>query len=502
MWLPTGRELITKDEKGEQVTSGIAWTPILPKGAELKHTDTPSVAAYGGMQRKFELSIDNVPATSKEEFMPPINSLSYRVLFYYTPYSSLTEFWKDAGKRWAKARDKFIGPGPKVQAAVKELVLPADTDEQKLRKVYASVLKLENTQFTRAHSRSEEQSQGLGEVKNTDDILTRKRGTDDQLTELFVAMARAAGMKAYVMAVTSRDQNIFLPSYFSLEQLNDYIAIVNVGGKEEFFDPGQPFCPFGQLAWKHTMTQGMRQVENGAVIAGTPSESYKDSRTDRVADLVMDEHGEATGTVTMTFRGAPALRWRQAYLRGDETSLNHQIQTTVEEMMPGGMEVKVHGIQNLEAYEQPLFVTLNVKGAIASSTGKRMLVPGDIFEFGAKPTFSHTKREQAVYFPYPYMLLDAVRVKFPAGFSVESSPAAEIIPLTEKGIDGKPATAGVYDLRTDATANSVTVHRNLFMGEVIFPMDEYPVIHAFYSKFETRDHEPTVLKIVQQAASN
>jgi hypothetical protein len=501
IWLPTNKELVSKDEKGEQITSGIAWTPILPKGAELKKSEIPG-STIDGPQRKFELTLDNVAAQPDEEFMPPIRSLGYRVLFFYTPYHTQDEFWKDGGKRWAKARDKFIGPGSKVQAAVKELVLPTDSEEQKLRKIYAAVLKLDNTRFSRQHSTSEEHAQGLGEVKNTDDVWERKRGTDDQLAELFVAMARAAGFKAYLMGVTSRDRNIFLTSYFTLDQLDDDIAIVNIGGKEQFFDPGQPFCPYGQLAWKHTMVQGLRQVDGAAAIAATPGGTYKDSRTDRIADLAMDEHGEATGSVTMTFRGAPALRWRQAYLRGDETSFHHELQTMLEEIMPAAMDVKVRSVQNLQEYEQPLTISFDVKGVIATSTGKRMLVPGDLFEFSAKPTFSHTTREQAVYFPYTYTMLDAVRVKFPAGYSIESTPTSGAVPLKEKGLDGKEAMAAVYDFKTESTPNSVTVRRNLIMGQVLFPKENYSDVHTFFTNFESRDHEPTVLKAAAQTASN
>ena len=500
VWLPTNHDLVTKDEKGEQLTSSIAWTPILPKGADFKNMEIPG--GTSGTHRKFELTIDNVPPQVEEEFMPPVRSLGYRVLFFYTPYRSSEELWKTGGKRWAQSRDKFIGPGSKVRAAVGELVQPGDTDDQKLRKIYAAVLKLENTRFSRTRSRSEEHSEGRVVVKNADDVGERKRGTDDQLAELFVAMARAAGMKAYVMGVTNRDRNIFLQSYFTLDQLDDLIAIVNVGGKEQFFDPGQPLCPYGQLAWKHTMTQGLRQVDGGAAIAQTPFASYKDSRTDRIADLTMDDHGQATGTVTLTFRGAPALRWRQAHLRGDDTSVNHDLRTAVEEMMPGGMEVNVTKVDHMEEYEQPLVVTYSVKGAIASSTGKRMLLPADIFEFTSKPAFSHATRENAVYFPYTYSMFDAVRVKIPAGFAIESVPAAGEIPYLEKTSDGKEATAAIYQLRSEATGSSITIRRYLVVGDLIFMKDDYPALRGFFTKFEARDHEPTVLKVATQAASN
>ena len=57
--------------------------------------------------------------------------------------------------------------------------------------------------------------------------------------------------------------------------------------------------------------------------------------------------------------------------------------------MPGGMEVKVASIEKLEDYEQPLAVNFTVKGGIGSSTGKRILLPADIFEVNSKPSFPH-----------------------------------------------------------------------------------------------------------------
>ncbi len=83
-------------------------------------------------------------------------------------------------------------------------------------------MKLENTSFTREHSSAEEKARASKKFTTTDDIWTRKRGNDDQITELFVAMARAAGMKAYLAAVTNRDRSLFLPAYLSLSQLDDF----------------------------------------------------------------------------------------------------------------------------------------------------------------------------------------------------------------------------------------------------------------------------------------
>ena len=490
LWRPTNQTLISKDEAGEQLTDGIAWTPILPKDAVFTHNRLPGTGSDPG-QLLMELNMHDIPPAPDEDYMPPIESLSYRVMFFYAPYRTADEFWKNEGKHWAKDRDKFIGPDAKVKAAVHDLVAPTDTQDQKLRKIYAAVMKLDNTSLNREHSAAEEKAQGLGEVKNADDIWERKRGSDDQIAQLFVAMARAAGMKAYLMVVTNRDRSIFIPGYLTLSQLDDDIAIVNVDGKEQYFDPGQRYCPYGQLAWKHTVVQGLRQTDGGSAIAATPGQSYKDSRTDRIAELTMDEHGEATGTVTMMYRGAPALNWRQRFLRGDATSLNHNLQAAMERLMPGGMDVKVKSIEKLEEYEEPLVVKFDVKGQIASSTGKRLLVPGDIFEVNAKPAFPHEKRALPVYFDYASSMLDAVRVTFPASLGIESLPASDQVPFQK---------TAVYVLKTESTPTSVTVHRNLLVGDIIFDLNQFSDLRAFYSKFETKDQEPVVLKVATPAA--
>jgi hypothetical protein len=487
LWRPTDKQLVSSDDRG-QLTSTIAWTPILPKGAEVKQTRLPG----GDGQLLLEVNVRNIPPAPDEELMPPISSLTYRVLFYYSPYRSNAEFWKSEGKHWSKLEDKFVGPGTGVSAAVQQLVSPSDTPEQKLHKIYAAIMQLENTDFTHEHSASEEKSQGLKVARNTDDILARKRGEGDRLTELFVAMARAAGMKAYVVTVTNRDRHLFLPIYFTLSQFDDLIAIVNVNGKEQYFDPGSRYCPFGHLAWKHTMAGGMRQSEGGgAELINTPAEGYSVSQILRVANLTMDEHGETTGTVKLTYIGAPALHWRQVALRADDTTLNRDLRVRAEQLLPAGTEVKVVSIANVTDYEQPLIVDFSVKGNIGSSTGKRVLLPGDVFEANTKPTFSHEKREVAVSFDYPYTTLDAVRINFPATFALESIPSSDSIPYMK---------AALYKLTTESTPHSVTFRRQFALGEILYLPEDYPELRKFFGKFEAKDQENVVLKVVGATA--
>ncbi|HEU4634951.1 MAG TPA: DUF3857 domain-containing protein, partial [Edaphobacter sp.] len=252
VWKPTSQQLVSRRAGHEQLTNSLGWFPVLPAGVSVHQTQMPPTLLDSNGQLILDLDVHDIPPAPHDEYMPPISSFSYRVLFYYSPYRSTEEFWKKEGKFWSESQDKFMKPGSKVSSAVSQLTAGAQTQDQKLRKIYAAVMQMENTDYTRTRERSEDKAEGLGEIHNADDILERKRGTGDQLAELFVSMARAAGMKAYLFAVTNRDRSLFTDYYLSLSQLDDAVAVVNVDGKEMFFDPGSRYCPYGHLEWKHT----------------------------------------------------------------------------------------------------------------------------------------------------------------------------------------------------------------------------------------------------------
>jgi hypothetical protein len=481
-WKPTNETIIVGNQHG-QLSSSIAWMPILPKDADFKQITLPG-AGQNGPQQQFDLNVTNIPPIPDEEFMPPIDSFSYRMIFYYSAATSIDDFWKTEAKYWTKEHDRFIGPGSGVRGAVSKLVGPSDTQEQKLKKLYDAVMELENTDFTRQRSTAEEKAAGLRDIKNADDVLARKRGSSDQLANLFVAMARAAGMKAYAMSVVNRDRSVFVRGFMDSSQLDDDIAIVEVDGKERYFDPGQRYCEFGHLAWKHTLASGMRQTDKGALIADTPFETYKAANTKRVANLTMDEHGEIKGKMDLTFTGDPALVWRHEALRGDDTSVHKDLKDMLEGMLPGGLEVKVTGVEHMAEYSQPLQVHYEVSGMAGNSTGKRLLMPADIFRTNAKPTFSQTKREVPVYFHFADQVQDAVRITFPPTIGVESIPASDKFMFK---------TQAAYNISTESTPTSFTVRRNLTVGDVLFLKVDYPELREFYGKFETKDQEPVVL---------
>ena len=467
--------LSSKDAFGKEKNgSRLLYFPWLPPGNKVKES----------MDGSFDLVVDNVPALPDEEFEPPLNSFSYRLIFYYSSTFTGADYWKEEGKEWGKDVDRFAAPSDRIRQAVAGIVAPGDTDDQKLQKIYEALMALENTRFTREHSQAENLAQGL-RVKTAADIWDQKRGSDDEIARLFIAMARAEGMKAYAMAVTERNRNLLNTGYLSWGQLEDEIAIVNMGGKDVYFDPGQRYCEYGKLHWMHSDVLGIRQTDGGVTLATTPPQPYPDNQATRIAELQLGPDGALTGVVRITMKGAQALRWRQDALRNDEQEAKKDFEGELQTKVPDGVHVTADHFVNLTDNEQQLMAVVTVSGSLGTQTGKRILLPSAFFEAGEKPLFPQEKRENAVDLLYPYMVSDQVTLKLAPGLSIESVPTNAKIPMGQFAL---------YQAIYKNQGATYIQARQVALGTPFFKVEEYPQLRDFFQKSGAQDQEQVVLK--------
>lgn len=473
--------VVTKDAMGhEQTAENLLYLQELPPGAKVQET----VNGY-------DLVVENVPPVPDEPYSPPMDSFAYRLIFYYTGAFSGQDFWKNEGKIWSKDVDRFAKPSDKIKAAVAQIVAPGDTDLVKLQKIYAAVMTVENTRFTREHSAAENQAEGL-HVKTADDIWEQKRGSDDEINRLFLAMARAAGFKAYDMIVTERNQNILNLGYLYWGQLEDEISIVEVGGKEMEFDPGQRYCEFGKLAWIHSGMPGIRQTEKGTEMAPAAGLTYQDNVTMRDAALELGADGTVKGQLRVTMGGAEALRWRQLALRTDEQEAKKDFEEAMQARVPDGVHVKMGHFLDLTDCTSVLMAVLDVSGNLGTATGKRIFLPSSFFEASVKPRFVDAKRKNPVDLHYPYTEQDAVDIDLAPGLTVESVPAAAKVFL--------PRFAG-YAASYSGAGSTYHEERTLEMAVELYDKQEYPELWGFLQKTGTLDQEQVVLGRVAVTAS-
>ena len=469
----TSRTIVHKERGHEDVANVLMYSWSLPAGVKV---------AEG--RDGYDLTVENIAALPNEDYMPPFRSFSYRVIFYYTPWRTPEEYWKNQGKYWSKDVDKFANPSGKIHAAVDQIVAPGDTDQKKVEKIYDETMKIENTSFTRTHSAEENKAEGV-KVKSAEDIWEQKRGSSEEITRLFIAMVRAAGLKSYAMIVVNRDNNVLLKDFLDWNQLDDELAIVSIGGKEVFLDPGERYCEFGKLHWKHTWVNGVRQVDGGTQIASTPGLSLEDNRVDRYAELTLDPDGKVHGIIRINMTGTDALRWRQVALRDDKEEAKKAFDDYLQPRMPPGVEAKTNHFIGLTEYKNPLMAQVDVSGSLGTSTGKRVFLPAVFFEGGAKPLFAQEKRENAVDLHYPYMVHDQFTLTLPPNLAAESVP---------KDSNVKFAPNADYIAKFAVNGNTYAYGRLMRLGNAFYTVTEYPQLRGFYQKANAEDQAQLVLQ--------
>jgi hypothetical protein len=418
--------------------------------------------------------------------MPPIASFLYKVQFYYKSASTAQDFWIADSKLWSKDVEKFAETSKPLKAAVDSLVAPGDSDLDKAKKLYDAVQALDNTDYSRTKSASEMKELKIKEAKHAQDTWTQKSGSSEDIAMLYLAMLRAAGLKAYAIKVVDRNRANFDPAYMSLDQLDTTLVALSTDGKLIVLDPGEKMCPFQTVNWRHSGAAGIGESAEGGSLAVTPMQQYKDNVTQRLGDVYLDAQGGITGHINIIMTGQRALHWRQRALEEDDTELKKEFdREELERTVPEGVEAHVdHFLEMNDPYSN-LMAVVNLKGSLGMATAKRLILPGLFFETRSKvPFVSEEKRLVPVDMQYGERVTDEIAYHLPDGVTVEGAPPDANIPW--------PGHA-VFIVKSKTLPSQITIANSLARAFTEAKPEEYQDLRGFYQKVAAADQEPLVL---------
>ncbi len=463
------------DKDTGNIANFLLWNTLLPTGSAIK-TDN-----FG----HYILDVADVRASPREEWMPPIDSVLYHVNFYYKDANDSAGFWQAEAKRWARDVDRFTEPTHAIREAVSGLIGAGDSELDKARKLYKAVQALENTDFTRKKSEAELKQLNVKAAKRAEDTWAQKSGSGNDIALLYIAMLRAAGLNAFAMKVVDRDRNSFDPTYLNADQLDDYIVILSIGGKETVLDPGQKMCPFQTVHWKHEGATGIRQGPGGNAAATSPADTYTANTLQRTGDLTVDEHGAVAGAFHVVMTGQLALRWRQAALRNDLDEVKKQFDNLLRSMVPDGIDARVDDFAGLDNSDMSLVASVTAKGALGAATSRRMILPGYFFETaGAHPFVDQATRIEPVDMQFGEVITDQVVYHLPTGFAVEGAPQDAKIPWVGYAV--------LVD-KSRIEPSQITIARLFSRAFTLVKPEQYQELRGFYQKVAAADQQQVVL---------
>jgi len=441
------------------------------------------------------LEVNDIPAFQTEDFMPPPNELKSRVDFVYTNNTEkdLDKFWKKEGKQFNEVVENFIGKRKAMEQTVAELVSPNDTPEMKLQKIYARVQQVRNTTLEAEKTEQEQKREKQKEVNNVEDVLKRGYGNSRQINWLFLGLARAAGLDASSVYISSRNEYFFSPKTMNPLQLNNDVVLVKLNGKDLYCDPGAGYAPLGLLPWDETSVKGLRLDKDGGTWVTTSIPDSSSSQIVRKANLKLLEDGTLQGKLTITFSGLEAL-WRRIDERNeDEDNRRKFLEDQVKEYIPVGAEVELTNKPAWKSSEPTLVTEYDIKiPGWASGAGHRVLVPVGLFSNTEKHLFEHSNRTHSIYFSFPFQKIDDVTVELPLGWQVSSTPTAQNQDLNVVG----------YTLKVTNNKGDLHLERRVNMQLVMVDIKYYPALRNFFQTVRTGDEQQIVLQPGGTAASN
>jgi transglutaminase-like putative cysteine protease len=466
-----------------------SWPNGLPTGAP-PPTETKAVNPL------IQMEAHNIPAFQVEDDMPPEDGMKFRVDFNYSEgpvETDVDRFWKKEGKKQNDHVESFIGKKKAMEEALGTIVAASDTPEVKLQKIYARVQKIRNTSYEvekTAQEQKRAQEKGAG---SAEDVWKRGYGDGDQITLLFLGLARAAGLDASAARISTREDHFFVKAIMKARDLHTYVVVVKINGKDLYFDPGSAFTPYGMLPWPETSSQGLKLDKDGGAWITTALPESADSQIERKADLKLTQEGSLEGKLTVTYSGLEASSLRVEERNQDDTSRKKLLEDQVRYSVPAAIEVELTNKPDWSA-AQPKMVAefdLKVPGWV-SGAGSHALLSVGIFGAQEKRMYEHTTRVHPLYFHYTSQKQDDVTIELPLGWKVSNLPKP----------GNTDAKLLVYTMTADEKNGTLHIARRLKSDLVMLDPKYYPTVRSFYEAVRTGDEEQIVLQPGGTGAGN
>jgi hypothetical protein len=425
----------------------------------------------------YEVELAGIAPFLQEEFAPPDEQLKPHVDFYYTRSKiPPTQFWPMQAQVWTKNAGAFIGSARAVGSSGARLRAGVPNATEGLHKLYTFVQSLKN--YSVMSSPGDRQA-----AKSADDVLARGGGSANELTQTFVAFARAAGLPADALRVASRDRNFFSSAVPDESQMSSEVAVVTIDGKPLYLDPATPGAPFGVVAWEKTNVPAIRLSPGEGQMTKTPAAPPSSALTTRKADLRVD--GDTLkGTLTISFAGQEALVRRPS--SQDETGRKKLIDDEVRGWFPNGSVLKATSVQGINSSDDAIVLVYDAElpGLVSHAGGSMLMIPVSIFSASKKNPFAASTRTHPIYFPYSRQENDEVRLTLPASMKIEALPSQDDL------------NAGAFKCRTEVVSHEhdLTYRRSLIIDAMLIEAKYYGPVQKFFNAASEADRRAVLIK--------
>lgn len=359
-----------------------------------------------------------------------------------------------------------------VKKQVHELTAHCKTDKEKVKTIYDHLAR--TTRYVSIQL-------GIGGFQPALAAEVAKVGFGDckALSNYTGAMLKELGIPSTYTVISTTDSRL-LPNFANANQMNHVILQVPLPGDTLWLECTNPRLPFGYIH---------RQISGHDALLITP-EGGEVHRLPLYPDSINSQSNKATVTILPDGAGEISVQevsrlFQYEFQSGiielepnkQKDYLRKQIKLTQAEID------QIHIKENKTAYpeiEVDYQIHTNQYG---HKTGKRLFIPTNIFR-GSFYNPALTIRRSPISIGYGYYDTDSIRIKIPAGYSVEGHP--KTMEFASK--------FGKFKSSVSIKADEIVVSYALLMNKGIYPKEDYAEFIVFRKLISKQYNGQVVLK--------
>ena len=470
----------------------------LPSGWEYREhwSNHEVIAPQAGVANQTIFALNDVPPIKPEPAMPAWQAVAGQLLVQYVGPNGVGTFksWDDVGRWYAQLVSGRRDLTPDLRQKVAGLTAGLSSPSAKIRALAT---------FVQREVRYVAIEIGIGgyQPHAAQDILKNRYGDCKDKATLLSAMLKEAGIESYYVLINSQ-RGVVVPSFPSPMVFDHAILAIRMPddapdgrsdqgviehsrfGRLVFFDPTDPYVPFGQLPSVLHASYGLVVGPSGGELTLLPLVPASANRVERVARLQLQADGMLEGDVQETRSGAAAAEFRAAWLNLPETERKSSLQRLFGPLATAASIQSVSVESPDPAGEDPV-LRYNFKiPQYASAAGDLLLVrPRALGPWGDN-LLDNAGRLQPRAFQSARLETDTIEITLPAGYAIDELP-----PAVQSNI-GKVS----YSANTVLDGRVLRYTRQLQINDVLVGTDQLPELRRLYRQIAADEKATAVLR--------
>ena len=417
------------------------------------HAEVPPVGSAGSWQ----WTLSDLNAIKVEDDMPPWHGVAGHLWLTFAPPaggggSDGLSSWRQMGSWYQELTRGRRDASPEIRQKVTELTAASHTPLEKLRALAA---------FVQSDIRYVAIELGIGGLQPhpAAEVFTHRYGDCKDKVTLLSAMLKEAGFDSTYLIVNTRRgtigadtpptldfNHVILAVPLAAEIADDSLLALTTHarlGRMLFFDPTDPFTPFGSLAGPLQGSYGLLVAPEGGELVQLPQLPPEHNSLKRTAHMMLDAAGALHGEVHESFTGDAAAAQRGALAARADNERAKAVESHLAEAFATFALAKAT-VGNAHATDKPLEwnYTLDAEH-YAKSSGDLLMVRPRIL--GSKSSGMLETREPRTY-PIEFEAArhdsDLFEITLPEGYVLDELPPPVDLDIGFAAYHSKTVLAG------------------------------------------------------------